>query len=213
MNIRPIEDYVFEGLSQRVQQVFNCICLHTSFNDKTKVLSRVFQGKPIEYPYIFMTTTSISHNPESYTTNIMARRGLVTTINDTAQTVRIMPANFEIELEYITNKFQGLEQGSVIAFARRWLFARRCGYLRFNIRYGRLDLWISPALNESVAIPQLDNKVETETAYKTTVTMTVHGYISEPTLGSQGVISEILINGVPMNPDGSVPGAQFFPFN
>lgn len=212
--VKPIEDFVFEGLSKRIQQVFQCICIHTSSNDKTKALERVFEGRSVQYPYIFMIVQTLGPNTESYATNRMARRGLLTTVHDGfAQAVRMMPANFEIQIEYVTNKFQSVEQGSVIAFARRWLFARRCGYLKFNIKYGRLALWISSTLNDSVTIPELGNKVETESAYTATVNLTVHGYISEPDLGTQGIVQELVVNEVFVGADGSVPDSQFFAFN
>jgi hypothetical protein len=176
------------------------------------VLQRLFEGRAVQYPYIFMTLQTLASNSESYMTNLMARRGIMIARGETqGQMVRMMPSNFTLEVEFVTNKFQGLEQGSVLAFARRWLFARRCGYLKFNIKYGRLDLWIASTLSDDVVIPSLENKVETETAYKTTSTMVVHGYISEPDLGSQGIVNDIQVTTL-VGPDGKVPGSQFFAF-
>lgn len=212
--IQPIEDFVFEGLGNRIQQVFGCRCIYTTANDKTQVLARLSEGKKVEYPYIFMTLQNMGPNTESYATNRIARRGLAVTVGDNqAQTVRLLPTNFELEIEFITNKFKGFEQGSVLAFARRWLFARRCGYLKFNIKYGRLALWVSATLGEQVTVPQLENKVETETSYKVTTTITVHGYSSEPELGTQGIVQDLVVDGVVLNADGSLPGSQFFSFN
>ncbi len=211
--IQPIENFVFEGLLKRMQQVFGCICIHTNANDKTKALARVFEGRPVVYPYMFLVVKTLSQNKESYTTNRLARRGVsISNAEGQSQTVRILPTNFEFEVEYVTNKFQGLEQGSVLAFSRRWLFAQRCGYLKFNIKYGRLVLWISATPSDSIEIPTLENKVETETAYKSTANLTVHGYVSEPELGSQGVTQELQINEVIVGADGSVAGSQFFAF-
>jgi len=211
--IQPIENFVFEGLSKRMQQVFGCICIHTNANDKTKALARVFEGRPVVYPYMFIVLQSLSQNTDSYTTNRLARRGLVIqTSEGQSQTVRMLPANFEFEIEYVTNKFQSLEQGSVLAFTRRWLFARRCGYLKFNIKYGRLALWIASTLGDTVTVPTLENKVEAETAYKSTVNLTVHGYLSEPELGTQGVVQDVRLNEFIVDADGSVPGSQFFAF-
>ncbi len=212
--IKPIEDFVFEGLTKRFQQVFGCVCIVTTANDKTQALARLFEGKPVQYPYMFIVPQTLGVNAEGYTTNQMARRGLVVTTNEgQSQTVRMMPANFEFEIEYVTNKYQGLEQGSVLAFARRWLFSRRCGYLKFNIKYGRLALWIASTLAETVTLPQLENKVETESSYKATANLTVHGYISEPELGSQGVVNDLRVNEVVVDSNGAVTGSEFFAFN
>ncbi len=211
--IQPIEDFVFEGLARRMSQVFGCRCIHTNANDKTKAIARLFEGKQVTYPYMFIVLQSLSQNTDSYTTNRLARRGVSIHSSDSqSHTVRMLPTNFEFEIEYVTNKFKSLEQGSVLSFSRRWLFARRCGYLKFNIKYGRLALWISSTLGDTVAIPSLENKVETETAYKSTVNLTVHGYISEPELGTQGIVQDLRVNEVLVGADGSVPGSQFFAF-
>lgn len=205
---------MFEGLSQRISQVFGCICLWNSANDEMKALARVFSGRKVEYPYAFMKVGSLAANPESYNTNMMARRGLTTTVSDGfTNQVRLLPANFEVEVKYVTNRMQGFEQGSVLAFSRRWLFARRCGYLKFNIKYGKLALWIASTLSETVTTPELGNKVEQETAYSTVATLTIHGYVSEPILGMQGTVQSLQVNGVLLNADGSLPGSQFFSFN
>ncbi len=212
--VPPVEDFVFEGLSKRVQQVFDCPCMYTTANDKTAVLKRISEGRDLQYPYIFMTIQTLSSNPDSYNAHFLARKGIVIAVGETqSQSVRLLPANFEIELEFVTNKFKGLEQGSVLAYSRRWLFARRLGYLKFNVKYGRLVLPISLTMGDAITVPLLDNKVEAETAYKVTANLTVHGYVSEPELSTQGVLQEVVVNGVLMNPDGSVPDSQFFSFN
>jgi hypothetical protein len=115
-----------------------------------------------------------------------------------------------MQIEYMTNKFDGLEN-SVRFFARRWLFARRCGYLKFNVNYGKLELPISLTLSDAVTIPELENKVETETVYKTVVNLTVHGYISEPELGVQGILQTVNVD-VQVAGVADRPGYQFFPF-
>lgn len=212
-SLQPVEDLVFVGLVQRFQQVFDCPPIITTNNDKTKSLERFLNGKEVTYPYIFLTPSTFSPNIESYSTNVLARRGIIAVVNEGfAQTVRILPVNFDFEVEFITNRFQGLAQGSVMAFIRRWLFARRCGYLKFNINYGRLEIKISLQLSDSVPFAPMENKTEQEASYKVSTSMTVHGYMSEPELGTQGVIQEMMVNGVPLNSDGSVPGSQFFPF-
>lgn len=213
MNIKPIEDFVFEGLAKRMQQVFGCQCVYTTANDKTKVLARMFEGRAVTYPYIFLTLQSVAPNTESYVNHMLMRRGLPTVINDGfMHTVRVIPTNFEIEVEFVTNQFQGQDQGNVLAFAKRWMFARRCGYLKFTVNYGALELKIAMTLNDNVPTPPLENKVESETAYKVTTSMVVHGFVSESDLGTQGIVQSVEVNGAIMNTDGSLPGSQFTPF-
>ncbi len=196
--VLPIDDYVLEGFNQRFQQVFDCSqCLFTNEHEKTKIIQRIFgEGQPLEYPYAYFSMTAISANTESYNAHSLMRRGIVMNVNseDTVQTVRIIPTNFELELHYITNKFDSVDQGSVRAFARRWLLARRAGYLKFNIKYGRLSFGINLTLPDSVSIPSRDNIVEGTTDYDVSVNVTIHGYTSEPILGSYGKTNKINAN-------------------
>jgi hypothetical protein len=214
VTIQPLEDLVLAGLQSRFQQVFGCLAIHTSSTDKTKLVERVFAGKTITYPYAFITIQNISANTDSYNSNSLARNGLVTIAKDNlAYRTRIIPANFELEIEYVTNKFQGTEAGSVLTFIRRWLFARKNGYLKFNINYGRLAISISCTLSNSTTVPVRDNVLESESVYKITNTITLHGYISEPALGTIGIIQNIEVDASLVNSDGSIPGYQFSSFN
>lgn len=196
--IQPIDNFVFIGFQQRFQQVFDCNqCLFTNEHEKTKILQRIFgEGEPLEYPYAYFSLTSISANTESYNAHSMMRRGIVINVNNenTVQTVRVIPTNFELELHYVTNKFESIDQGSVRAFARRWLLARRAGYLKFNIKYGRLSLGVNLTLPDSISIPSRDNIVEGTTDYDVSVNLTIHGYTSEPILGTYGKTNKINAN-------------------
>lgn len=213
MDIVPIEQFVRDGILRRLQQTFGVQAIFTTANDKTKTLARLREGSNVNYPYLFLTINSFARNPESYATNRLARKGVMTVVGEgQGLTVRLMPANFEAEVEFITNKYEGTEQGTVSSFARRWLFASRCGYLKFNIMYGRLNLPISVTMSESVSIPPLENKVEQETAYKLNPTMTIHGWISEPAMGTEGIVTDLVVDEVFANSDGSVPSHQFIPF-
>lgn len=192
--LKPIDDFVFAGFQKRFQQVFNCKCAWINQNDKTKILERIFgQGKPLEYPYAYFEVTSVSANVESYNPNFLARRGLLVNVDSStsAQTVRILPTNFEVEVTYVTNEFQTVEQGSILAFVRRWLLARRMGYLKFSINYGKFNLNVSLTSSDSLPIPQRGNIGETETSYELKTSTIIHGYVSEPVLGTKGIVNEI----------------------
>lgn len=212
--IQTIDHMVLAGFQQRFQQVFNCPCLFINANDKTRIIQKVFgEGNPITYPYAYFVIQSMGANNESYNSHGMARRGLVVNVaaNDLLQTVRVVPTNFVIEVSYVTNKFESVEQGSVLAFVRRWLLARRVGYLKFSINYGRLQFGINHTLDESVNIPQRENVTESETSYNITASVVTHGYVSEPILGRQGKVTEIRQN-TSVAPAGTVVSTQFSEF-
>lgn len=211
--IKPLEEMVLAGFTKRFTQVFECPCLVTTATDKLKVLERTFSGKEVTYPYAFVTINTVGPNNESYNAHSLGRRGLLTIVQqDHAATVRILPANFEVEIEYHVNKYRDFHKDSVLYFLRRWMFARRFGYLKFNISYGRLSTAISLTLGDTPQVPLRENAVENETVYKVTAAATIHGYVSEATLGTQGIITALEIDGRLVNADGSLPGAQFFSF-
>lgn len=214
--IQTIDHMVLAGFQKRFQQVFNCPCLFINANDKTRVLQRIFgEGKPITYPYAYFVIQSMGANNESYNAHALARRGVVVNVaaDDLLQTVRIVPTNFVVEVTYVTNKFESVEQGSVLAFVRRWLLARRVGYLKFSINYGRLQIGINHTLEESVNIPQRENVTENETSYVTTTSCTMHGYVSEPILGRQGKVTQVRTNQqVQQKVGGQVVSSQYFAF-
>lgn len=215
--IQSIEELMLAGFQARFQQVFNCLVIYTTSTDRTRLVQRMFQGRDVVYPYAFITLQSISPNHNSYNSNSLARNGLIALTNGSqASRVRLIPMNFELEIEYITNKFQSFDPNSVLSFVRRWMFARKNGYLKFNVNYGRLAISIGTTLNSSTSTPLRESVLDAESTYKIVNTITLHGYISEPVLGSIGVIQDIDVNGVSVTAASSglpVDGFQFIPFN
>jgi hypothetical protein len=198
MEIQPIDYFVLAGFQQRFQQTFGAVkCAYVNANDKVRILQRVFgEGNPITYPYAYLVIKSQRANDQSYNAGYLSRRGLVINVSseETYQTVRILPVDFEIECTYVTNKFNSVEQGSVLAFVRRMLMARRNGFLKFTVDYGMKQFGVGVDLEESVAIPSRENVTENETSMEITVTATVHGYISEPVLGEKGKIDKFNVS-------------------
>jgi hypothetical protein len=198
MEVQPIDYYILSGFQQRFQQTFGAVkCAYVNSNDKVRILQRVFgQGNEITYPYAYLVIKSQRVNAQSYNAGYLSRRGITINVNseDTYQTVRIMPVDYEIECTYVTNKFSSVEQGSVMSFTRRMLMARRNGYLKFSVDYGSKQFGIGVEIDESVSIPIRENITENETSMEITVMATVHGYISEPVLGEKGKIGKFNVS-------------------
>lgn len=209
MEIQPIEHFVLNGILKRFTEVFQCKAIITTTTDKTRALERFMSGNKVEYPYAFLTVQSLAHNKESYQSTTLTRRGVPIATGQGQQFVaRLLPTNFTLEVEFHTNKYQGMEAQTVMGYARRWLFAFKCGYLKFNVQYGQLPVWIGVTMDDTVPTPPLENKVETETTYKITSNLVVHGWMSEPILGSQGVVEEIDLETL----FGAANGYNFVPF-
>jgi hypothetical protein len=206
---------VFASFQKRFQQVFNCKCAFINTFDKTKVLERIFgEGEPLTYPYAYFEIQTFGANKDWYSTQRFVRKGLIVNVDSdsTVQKVRVLPANFDINITYVTNKFESVEQGSVTAFARRWLLAYRAGYLKSTINYGRLAFNIGATLSETVQIPSLENIVESETSYKLTTNITLHGYVSEPMLAIGGKVNTINVQSGITGTNPRLVSSQVFTF-
>lgn len=214
--IQPIDYLVLAGFQKQFQQVFGCAkCAFINASDKTKVLERLFgRGKPLEYPYAYFEIKKVGDNNTAYNAHNMMRRGMVLNVDsaDTVQTVRIIPTDFDIDITYVTNKFQSVDQGSVMAFARRWLLARRAGYLKTSIDYGRMQFGVGITMDSGVSTPSLSNITDSETSFPISVSATIHGYTSEPVLGQQGKVNTFNVNGDIGGVNGKVVSTQFFAF-
>lgn len=214
--IQPIEYLVYAGFQQRFEQVFGCAkCAFINANDKTKILQRLFgEGKPLTYPYAYFEISRIGMNTDSYNSHALGRRGIPVNIRteQTVQTVRVMPTNFDLDITYVTDKFQSVEQGSVLAFVRRWLMARRFGYLKSSVNYGRLQLGVQVTMAEDIQIPSRENITEAEVSYQMQMTATIHGYISEPVLSEIGKVDQFNVNGQVSGVNGQIVSTQFFAF-
>lgn len=192
----PIDNLILAQFQSRFQQVFDAPCVFANQNDKTQILQRLFSnGESLKYPYAFFTLKNVQHNINSYNSHSMGRRGMVMSVQQSAhqyKTVRILPVNFDVEVHYVTDTFDSVDQGSVIAFTRRWLLARRFGYLKSVVQYGSLRFGIGTTLVDSVAVPTRENILEHEVKYEIQTALTIHGYISEPvtsTIGKMDVIN------------------------
>jgi hypothetical protein len=215
VSVQSIDKFCLAGFQSRFQQVFNCKCAYSNVHETTKILERVFeQGEPLTYPYAYFVIQNIGHNKEHYNTQLMVRKGLIVNVdsNSTVQRVRVMPANFDLEINFVTNDFDSVEQGSITSFARRWLLAYRGGYLKFTVNYGRLQFNVALTMPDSLTIPVRDNVVETETSYKLTTTVTIHGYISEPILAQGGKTNTINVQSGIQGVNPKVISSQSFIF-
>lgn len=211
MKIQPIDDFVFAGFQQRLQQQFDCETLYVTASDKTRVAQRLRDGKPLEYPYITVFPQSIDQDNESYSSNFMGKTGLVAIIDDNtkqAHKVRLIPTVFEFEVIYTTNAFKGSDKNNVLFFIRRWLLARRNGWLSFTINYGRLRASIQAVGASNVPFTQRENSTDTTTEYQVVTSATVHGYVSEPELGTVGIVNTVAL----LEAEG-LSGGQYFPFD
>lgn len=213
--LKPVDAFVFEGFANRVQQQFSCPVFYcTSSAERTQILDRL-RSKELSYPYLTITPTSFSESTESYSANLISRRGLVALVDEDTKKVRkvrLLPQLIEVDIEYRTLDFQGSNNTDVMFFIRRWKFARRNGALCFTINYGALAINIQVRGSEQIPFTPRDSPLEGLTEYVVTTQATIHGYLSEPELGEAGVVDTVAQVESVGQPEVRSPTEQFFPF-
>lgn len=210
--VQPVDTLVNEGLAQKIKQQFRAPAFFVSSPDKLRQLQVLQGNQPVEYPYIFLNVQSWSAASDRYNSNRLSRQGVpvrLTTGGNQYELARIIPVNFEIEVTYVTNKYDGLED-SVQGFARRWLFVRRNGSANFTVNYGLTDLPVTYTIGEALSLPPRESPTDQESAYQVVGNLTLQGYISEPMLGVRGRVSQIILSEA--IPTTGKPGEKFFPF-
>ena len=191
--IQPIDDLIKQGFAQQMIRQFRAQTIYTTSPDKLKTLQQLLGNDPVKYPYIFLNVQSTAPNTDSYNAHRLSRHGIpvsLNTDNNQIQMARIVPVNFEIEVTFVTNEYSG-DLTTVQGFVTRWLFARRNGALQFNVDYGLSQLSISYMLSDNISTPPRESPADGESVYQIVTTATVHGYVSEPELGTRGRINRI----------------------
>lgn len=211
MKISPIDFYVREGFAKQMAEQFQCNAAFVSSPDKLRNLQTLQGNAQPSYPYIFIEELSVADVGGVYSSHRLVRQGIPVSLNsdnNQFQMARIIPADFEFQVSFITNQRSSDDLNSVTGFTRRWLFARRNGSLQFNVNYGMSSVSIAYTLANSVPIQSREDPASQESYYTVTAIATVHGYVSEPELGTRGRIQQIQLAAV--HP--SDAGSQLFKF-
>lgn len=213
-SILPIENFMFSGIQKRFSEVFGCVAIWNTAFDKGVALKKTNEGEQVKTPYAWLSPTNIATNTESYNRKSLARHG-VTVLHENGIThkAKLVPTIFDIEVEYVTDKFMGVNN-TVMAFIRRWHLTAVQGHMRFGFAYGRMQFNISGiTLSDAVPITPRENPTEGTTLYTVNTSMQVKGYVSEPMLIQSSTVQELYINEQLLGADGSVAGAEFWNFD
>lgn len=195
MNIDPLERLCINGIKSKFSQVFNCKNTEvTSAYEKMRILKERKAGENISYPMAFLKISTLSGATDRYTSPYLARTGVQIVSSDdntSAISVKVLPANFQIDVEYRTNQFDLDIETSAMAFSRKWLFARRNGKLKFNISYGRVSFLIGSVMDEQVNIPERPGITESAAEYIVTSSLVLQAWISEPQTKIIGTVQKV----------------------
>lgn len=192
MKIEPIETYILTGLQSRFRNAFKCPVVLGSTEDKLQLIPRLFEGRQVTYPYMFLTLGNIARNDNSYNSRYLGMTGLrsMHTASNTLYRVRLIPATFSFDVVYVTNTVAGA--AGAMEFAKKWIFASRFGHVDFQIAYGDLlNIRITSQLDQTVSIPESGNKAESVSEYEASASLELQGYVSESEYKAVGVVSEL----------------------
>lgn len=191
--LKPVEDFVLSGFSQRYQQVFfGCpVVIAANEVDEKQAVSRLTAANgTLQYPYAILKIQTISYEDLApLNDNYMGRRGLMIKTNETDKlglAVRLIPVAIEMECKFVTNS-----NAQLVEYSKLWMFAYRFNHLKFNLNYGNLNLECKVLCSESISMPQANSKLETVSEYQATTTATIHGYMSKEQLAKKPLLHEL----------------------
>jgi len=212
VEIQPVDTFVREGFAEKMTEQFRAPAMFVTSPDAIQNLKIAIGNKTPRYPYIFIRQQSVSDNPDSYVTHRLVREGLAVQYSKNQyEMVRLLPANFVVEVTFVTNKHSGVGPDSVDGFIRRAMFARRNGSLSFKIDYGMATFPITYTIDNTLNTPARENPADLEAVYQVVMNVTIHGYVSEPMTGTRGRIQQVVVGSQTTTP-GVINNQQFKPF-
>jgi hypothetical protein len=196
ITLEPVESIIMKGLQGKIQNLTEAKTVWVSSTDKTRALQELFGdvGSDVNeinvtYPYVFLTLSSFGESEGRLHNRRSAMRGLPSVIVDDQKrcfNVKFMAVDFVINFQYVTNSYKQAQR-----MAALWLFARKNGWFKFDVQYGRTQFGIGIEMDPSVNIPTREADLEDLSEYTVEATMTVQGFMSFPTLVEQQVANQL----------------------
>lgn len=196
VTLEPLESLILKGIQQKFQNLTGAKTIWTSSSDKTLTLQQLF-GNPssttndvtITYPYIFLTVNSVSESETRLHNRTSSMRGYPSVITDDqkrAYNVKFLALDTAVGIQFVTNSYK-----QVLRFANLWMFARRDGWLKFDVAYGRTHFGVHVDMENSLSLPQREADPEDVSEYVVEGNFTIHGFMSFATLIEQQVANRV----------------------
>lgn len=201
--VKPIEEFIHQGLVQRFYQVFGCPLQITNSPNKKEQYVKA-QGGKVKYPFAFASISSFALSETSgYKALSMVRRGIYSgSSSDNLKTyqLRQIPVATTFEIEFYTADYR-----STLNFAKSWLFSAVQGTMKFSVTYGVASVDIHIDMDKNVNVPPPDGDgFSAPKEYKTAVNMIVHGYMSDNGLNDAQAVTSIEVTGLMAGPGADV---------
>lgn len=133
------------------------------------------------FPYCFLKLNTIKAIDASDNLNFLARNlyrmgmpGRVDPVNSSYLIHRFIPADFEVEVTFITDDYDEARK-----FINKWHFVSIEKRLNTNWVYDDISLSVRVDLDGNINIPEKDNSVEAVNYYEVKGNLTIRGFMSE----------------------------------
>jgi hypothetical protein len=157
-------------------------------------------NQKLEFPYLYLKLTSVSTAEQMSGDNLVARNlyrfgsyGGVNANNTTINRHRLIPADFEVEVYFITDDYI-----DVTRYINRWMFGAVNKALNFTANFDDISLSIRVNLNQTAQIAEKENDVNQVNYYEITNTALIKGYMS-PDISIEDVEKTNLLTKVGVN--------------
>ena len=189
--ITPIENFIFNGIVNKLHKVFGCFVQFVNSESRVQTMQSV--RKNARLPYMFVLLDSINYADQYYNANYLSRHGLTLKLADTKNAlarVKFLPCTFNMRVEYLTNKRDG--DNSTVFFIKRWMFARRLGYLKFDVTYG--EKFSCPVqMDDQISQPIREQETEGMALYTIEANLSINGFVSESQILTSGVLNDLSV--------------------
>lgn len=189
--LKPIENFVKQGLAQRFQQLFGYPLVYSNANDKKSSATKLMQ-RGLKYPFAFATLTGEAVAENTYSPHKMWRRGLVTGTTDDqvlAYRLNLIPVTTEYTLTFLCQSLPEL-----MRFKKLWLLGSINNGMKFSVLYGTVNIDVHVACERRVSIPTVDAGLTETREYVCEVTLQVSGYLSADEFATIQVVNELEID-------------------
>lgn len=214
--IKPIEDFIHQGLAQKFTSVFDAPLIFSVSNNKKQDAAKRFNGNPT-YPLAFASVQSFEVTENQYSQPTLLRQGLKAQQSaDRMLTYKLtaLPVTTTFLITFLCQDLQ-----TAINFAKKWLIAAVRGDMKYSITYGVVDADVHVDLDRNVQIPSRpDNEMTTVNEFEVTATLRVMGYMSEAIKPVQAAVT-VDVDGVLVDREayealkqGDREGVQIFTF-
>lgn len=176
---------------QRLARLFGCPVIIARGEERMHSMKRFLNGKPVTWPFGFLVPTGFSDTDKVQGARYLSTSGVPITVGESGlqRMVRLLPTAYHAEFEYHTDSL-----AAAFHVVRKWRMARRLGYLKFNFIYGSRFSFIPHfELSADIDIPELEDVSKETGKYVFKMTMTIHGYESDPVPLTVGTIDTVAL--------------------